>query len=126
MVIERHGRVTLDAIAGFARLLHRLRLVFIVAGIAAAVWMLWAIFNPDVASSALLLAIAALLWVGLALGAGSLLPQTPRAIEPGDGWRLRLRKRLAVLAYGLALLSALVLTLLALNMTLRAIGMLDS
>ena len=106
-----------------ARILYRLRAVFLLVGIAAGVWLVIAILNPATASVSALLPISLMLWVALALGIGYTLPQLPAGIASGDGLRLRIKKRAIQFAYWLAILAILGIGIFALLISFRAFGL---
>lgn len=121
--MEAPSRVTLKLIAGGAAVLFRLRVVFVVIAIAAGIWFGWAIANPATQSAKALIPLTVMLWAGLALGIGYMLPSAPQAILPGDGFWLRTKKRCVLFGYALAVLAALVLGGFALVLSLRALSL---
>ena len=122
--MEGPGRVTLERIAGLADLLYRLRALLAVLCIGAAAWFAWELFGPAADSPRTLLALAALLWALLALGAAHTLSRFPDAIASQDGWRQRWRKRFYRLCYWCGLASFLAVSCLMLWLTVRALGLL--
>ena len=123
MVIEPHSRVTLKLTASMARMLYRLRGVFLLVGIAAGIWLGIAIANPATASARALLPITLMLWMALALAIGYTLPDLPPNIASGDDLRLRIKKRVSQAGYGLAVLAMLGLSGFTLFLSLRTVSL---
>jgi hypothetical protein len=113
--------VTLRVAAAVAAVLHRLRGVLLVAGIATMAWLALVILDTDRASTAALLPLTLALWIGLALSMAHTLARLPPLVADGDGFRLRLRKRLEQAAYGLACLAILILGGFVLFLSWRAL-----
>jgi hypothetical protein len=106
-----------------ARMLYRLRSVFVLVGIGSGIWLAIAIANPAIESRRALLPITLMLWVALALAIGYTLPQLPPSIGPGDGLRLRIKKRFSQGGYWLAILAILGLSAFALLQSFRAFNL---
>ena len=106
-----------------ARMLYRLRGVFLLVGIAAGIWLVIAIANPATASARALLPITLMLWMALALAIGYTLPDLPPNIASGDDLRLRIKKRVSQAGYGLAVLAMLGLSGFTLFLSLRTVSL---
>jgi hypothetical protein len=119
--MERNSAVTLNALASFARVLHRFRLAFLAAAAVAGAWFVRSVADTNSDSSGSLLALAALLWPLLALGAGYTLLRVPPPIRPGDSWTVRIRKRALGAAFAAAALTILGLAGFALFLSVRAL-----
>lgn len=122
MVKDAASCVTLRRVAGFAAWLARIRpLIMVLTGVSAA-WFLYEIGWAEASGARSLLALSGLLWTGIALGIGYTLPVAPRAVGVGDSFRLRLRKRLLQVAYGIVLALTVALVLVASGLTARAVS----
>lgn len=120
--MERSGPVTLRLVAAIAATLYRVRMLLLVAGVAAVVWFVLAVVDTEAVSTAALLPLTLVLWVGLALAMAYTLPRLPPTVLPGDGLILRLRKRFNQAAYGLALIAMLALSGFVLLLSWRTLG----
>jgi hypothetical protein len=114
--------VTLRRVACIAAWLARIRPLFLVVAVVNAVWLMLEIGWLQASGARSLLAVSGLLWSGIALGIGYMLPVPPMAVAGGDGIRIRLRKRLVQVAYLIALAVTLGLVVLASILTVRALG----
>lgn len=107
-----------------ARMLYRLRGVFLLVGFGAGIWLAIGIANPAVESSRALAPITLMLWMALALGIGYTLTHLPPSVATDDGFRMRIRKRFSQAGYWLAVLTVLGLSAFTLLLSLRAFGLL--
>jgi hypothetical protein len=121
--MERSGPVTLRLVAAIAATLFRLRLLLLIVGIAAGVWFVLAVVDTEAVSTAALLPLTLVLWVGLALAVAYTLPRLPPAVMPGDGLIRRLRTRLQQAAYGFAVIAMLALSGFVLMLSWRTLGL---
>ena len=120
--MEGGGPVTLQRLAAFAAFLARIRPIFFGAGIVAIAWLVFEVGWGTRGSARALLALSAVLGIGIALAAGFTLAVLPRGVRPGDGLGVRIRQRFARFAYVAALLLCLGLLGLATSLAFRAIG----
>ena len=124
--MQAFTRVTLKlsiAMASVAAVLFKLRRIFLVVGVVATIWFGIAITNPDTKSTDGLLPLTLGLWVALALAIGYTLPRLPQAVVSGDGFGLRVRKRLTQAAYVLAMIAMLGLAGFACSFSLRTVSL---
>lgn len=123
MVIKRSRLVTLDTVAMLATALYRVRLFLLAVGLIAAAWFVLSIIDSSAASVEALLPLSLGLWAALALGIGHTLTLRPPAIEPGDSFGRRLRKRLILVAYVAAVVAILGLGAIAVLFSVRALDL---
>ena len=94
-------------------------MIFAVAGTVSAAWFVVIVIDSDREGQTGLFPLGLLLFAVLGFGAGAVLDRVPSAIEPRDGFFVRLRKRACVAAYWAAVLVTLALAGLALHLTIR-------
>ena len=123
MVIKRSRLVTLDTVAWLAIALYRVRLLLLVIAFLATVWFVISVVDSSAASTRALLPLTLGLWAALGLGIGYTLTRRPPAIEAGDGLGLRLRKRVILAVYFLAVVAIFGLAASAVLFSLRAIDL---
>lgn len=122
MVMEASWRVTLRRIAAISAHLHRFRAVLLAFAAVAAAWFVWTVLGDSATARHSLLALSMLLWACLALGAAYTLLRPPPVIGTDDGLWLRMKKRVSLAVYALAVLLVVALTGVAAWVSLRALG----
>lgn len=123
MVKEAKWQVTLGLLARAAAVCYRVRIVLLVLAGTAGVWFGFTVVAADGQSAHSLLALTVLLWALLLLCCGYLLPGIPAAVGPGDGFGARIRKRLLMGCYLLAVLIAIASAVFCAWLSLRALGL---
>jgi len=124
--MQAFWRVTLELSAALAAVLFRLRWFFLILGVGAVIWFGVVIANPTATSARGLVPLTLGLWAALALAVGYTLPRLPAAVAPGDGFRLRVKKRFAQAGYSLAIIAMLGLAVFTLLFSLRTLSLTTS